>query len=171
MSELSFLAETEKQIEQLYQKGGAFLTTQYEESINTMTIGWGTIGFIWGKPVFMVAVRPSRYTFGLLEKSLEFTVTIPCNDDFRLSLDLCGSTSGRDHDKITAAGLTISKSIKITTPIIQGVAWQYECKVIYRHEMQQGEILHPQMKERLYNPVQGPLHVLYFGEILSNYLT
>ena len=28
---------------------------------NPMTIGWGTLGIIWGKPVFQVYVRPSRY--------------------------------------------------------------------------------------------------------------
>jgi len=36
---------------------------------NAMTIGWGTIGIIWGKPIFAVLVRPSRYTYGLIEET------------------------------------------------------------------------------------------------------
>ena len=27
---------------------------------NVMTIGWGTPGVIWGRPIFIVYVRPSR---------------------------------------------------------------------------------------------------------------
>ena len=30
---------------------------------NVMTIGWGTIGSIWARPVFIVLVRPSRYSY------------------------------------------------------------------------------------------------------------
>ena len=44
---------------------------------NAMTIGWGTVGVIWGKPIFVVLVRPSRYTYSLLEASDSFTVCVP----------------------------------------------------------------------------------------------
>ena len=39
---------------------GALLTVKSGEKVNAMTIGWGSIGFMWGKPVFMAMVRPSR---------------------------------------------------------------------------------------------------------------
>lgn len=38
-------------------KEGAFLTSKYNGKVNTMTIGWGSIGVIWRKPVFTVLVR------------------------------------------------------------------------------------------------------------------
>ena len=41
---------------------------------NAMTIGWGTIGVIWRKPIFTVLVRHSRYTYKLLEESDSFTI-------------------------------------------------------------------------------------------------
>ena len=44
---------------------GAFLTTAAGGRHNTMTIGWGALGNIWGKPVFTVMVRHSRYTHEL----------------------------------------------------------------------------------------------------------
>ena len=56
---------------------GLFLTVKSKEKINTMTIGWGSIGIIWGKPIFTVAVRNSRYTHSLIENSNNFTVSIP----------------------------------------------------------------------------------------------
>src|SRR5664280_2761340 len=43
---------------------------------NPMTIGWGTIGYIWGKWILTVLVRPSRFTFQLMESADEFTVNL-----------------------------------------------------------------------------------------------
>ena len=42
---------------------GAFLTVSVDDEVNTMTIGWATIGHMWRLDVFMVAVRDSRHTF------------------------------------------------------------------------------------------------------------
>ena len=53
---------------------GAFLTVRADGKLNTMTIGWATIGFVWKTEIFMVAVRDSRYTFQLMEKADNFTV-------------------------------------------------------------------------------------------------
>jgi len=42
---------------------------------NPMTIGWGTIGEICICPSLRL-VRPTRYTFGLMEKAKDFTVCV-----------------------------------------------------------------------------------------------
>ena len=55
----------------------AFLTTKSGNKINTMVIGWGTIGILWRLPVFNTVVRQNRFTYEQIEKSHEFTVTIP----------------------------------------------------------------------------------------------
>ena len=44
---------------------------------NFMTIGWGTLGIIWGLPIWVVLVRRSRYTFGCIEHSRCFSVNVP----------------------------------------------------------------------------------------------
>lgn len=77
---------------------GAFLTTAAGGRHNTMTIGWGALGNIWGKPVFTVMVRHSRYTHELIEAHNEFTVSFPLTAAFSKALGLCGSKSGRDMD-------------------------------------------------------------------------
>ena len=41
---------------------GILLTTKGQTGVNTMTIGWGTIGIEWGRPMFVAYVRESRYT-------------------------------------------------------------------------------------------------------------
>ena len=58
-------------------KQGAFLTAKVDDKVNTMTISWGSVGFMWGKPVFMALIRPQRYTNEFIEKSNSFTVSIP----------------------------------------------------------------------------------------------
>jgi len=41
-------------------KTGAFLTTKAGKDINTMTIGWMTIGQVWNEDVVTVCIRFSR---------------------------------------------------------------------------------------------------------------
>ena len=41
---------------------------------NAMTIGWGSIGYIWRRPFIQVVVRPTRYTYQFMEKYDSFTV-------------------------------------------------------------------------------------------------
>ena len=172
MIETPYNAHLETQIEQISKRGGAFLTVSCEEQLNTMTIGWGSFGFIWGKPIIMVAVRSSRHTYGILERSLEFSVTIPQQSEaFREALELCGSKSGRDLDKFAAAGLVAIPGKKIATPVISGAAWQYECIVVYKQEMNDLSILAPDIGDRLYHPQTNPWHTLYYGEVVASYST
>ena len=41
---------------------GILLTTKVADKVNSMTIGWGTIGIIWERPVFAAYVRQQRYS-------------------------------------------------------------------------------------------------------------
>ncbi|HEX3033068.1 MAG TPA: flavin reductase family protein [Bacillota bacterium] len=146
---------------------GAFLTSQAEGRVNSMTIGWGSVGFMWGKPVFMVMVRSSRYTHELLAKSTEFTVTIP-RGDLKEALKLCGTKSGRDMDKLAAAGLKTRAGSKTATPVLDCAGIHYECKIVYRQDMSE-EQMTAEVKDKWYG--SDPLHTLYFGEILASYET
>ena len=60
-------------------KGDGLLltTTRKDESVNVMTIGWGTIGIVWSLPMFLVMVRPSRLTYDFLQQTEQFTVNVP----------------------------------------------------------------------------------------------
>lgn len=144
---------------------GAFLTTAAKDKVNTMTIGWGNVGIIWGKPIFTALIRPSRYTYQLIEASGEFTVSLPTGD-MQPALSLCGSKSGRDMDKIAAAGLTTRPGKEVSVPIISGCGLHYECRVIYRQPMHPGG-LPAELEQKMY-PNQD-YHVMYFGEIVAVY--
>jgi flavin reductase (DIM6/NTAB) family NADH-FMN oxidoreductase RutF len=146
---------------------GAFLTVKAGQEINTMTIGWATIGFIWRKEIFMVAVRDSRHTFGLIEKSPDFTVTIPLDASAKDAVMFCGTKSGRDHDKFKECGLKPGKAKLVASPIIDIPGVHYECRIIYKSAMDSA-FLDPELN-KLY-PAKD-YHTLYFGEILACYET
>lgn len=145
---------------------GAFLTVQDNDKLNTMTIGWGTVGYIWRKPIFVVAVRYSRYTYLLLERSKEFTVSIPLNKDLKKELAVCGTKSGRDIDKFKELNLTPEPAKVINTPAIGECDLHYECKVVYQQAMEPALI-----NENVYKDCypKGDFHVLYYGEIVACY--
>ncbi|MBR0106509.1 MAG: flavin reductase family protein, partial [Lachnospiraceae bacterium] len=84
---------------------GIFLTTKAGEKVNSMVIGWGQVGRIWERPVFVAYVRDSRYTREMLDRNPEFTVNVPVNGMNRTAFEVCGMKSGRDMDKIAEAGL------------------------------------------------------------------
>ncbi len=72
---------------------------------NAMTISWGSLGVVWGKPFAQVFVRGSRYTYQFMEKAESFTLSV-FPEEHRKGLSWCGSHSGRTGDKLAAAGFT-----------------------------------------------------------------
>ncbi len=143
--------------------GGALLVAG--EKGNPMTIGWGTVGVIWGKPMFIVLVRPSRYTFGLIEQLAEFTVNVP-TDGLRKQVAYCGSKSGRDVDKVAECGFTMAKSRDVAVPYIEQCPIHYECRTVHRNNVINAA-LDPAIVSSFYDA--GDFHTLYYGEILGVY--
>jgi flavin reductase (DIM6/NTAB) family NADH-FMN oxidoreductase RutF len=162
MTDLDPMAVAQTAVENI--KKGAFLTVQAGDRLNTMTIGWATIGFCWQKPVFMVAVRDSRHTFGIIEDAADFTVSIPAGDMHKETL-FCGTKSGRDMDKFAACGLTIAPGRRVVSPIIDLPGLHYECRIVYKSAMDPAHLI-PDY-ESVYP--QKDYHTLYFGEILDCY--
>ena len=84
-------------------KSGVLITGKADDKVNSMTISWGMIGIEWGKPIFVTFIRENRFTRSLIEKTGEFTVSIPIDDSAKKILGFCGSKSGgslcseRDH--------------------------------------------------------------------------
>lgn len=75
------------------------------EHFNSCTIGWGSMGTIWQKPVITVYVHPARYTCDFMKDNGQFTVSF-FPEAYRHALGTLGSCSGRDCDKMAASGLT-----------------------------------------------------------------
>lgn len=144
---------------------GLFLVSGNMNNPNVMTIGWGTAGIIWGKPVFIVLVRPSRYSYGLIEKSGEFTVNVPYPEMEEI-VSFCGTVSGRNHNKFKEKNLTPLPGKKVKCPTIKESSIHYECRVVYKNDVIPKELF-PDIPPEYYP--EGDYHRVYFGEILAVY--
>lgn len=142
---------------------GVFLTTQGEKT-NTMVIGWGGVTVFWGKPVFIVPVRKSRYTYNQLDESGEFTVSIPLGQDLKDALSFCGSKSGSDYDKFKECNITPAPAKVLDTPIISECELHYECRVIYKQD-----IIPENLQKEIHDKWYPDYHTLFFGEIVACY--
>lgn len=151
---------------------GVLLTTKQAGKVNTMTIGWGTLGIEWGKPVFIAYVRKSRYTKQLLDESGEFTVNIPYGTVDKRILGFCGTKSGRDVDKVAALGLELEEPVRISVPGIKQLPLTLECRVLYRQQQDMKAI--PADIVNRYYPAddtgEQDVHTAYYGEILDAYV-
>lgn len=148
-------------------KKGILLTTKADGQVNTMTIGWGTLGIEWGRPVFVAYVRESRYTHEMLERCGEFTVNIPVESVDPKILGVCGTKSGRDMDKIRELNLTLEEPMNISVPGIKELPLTLECKILYRMEQTLDTI--PQDIIERYYP-NGDFHYAYYGQIVGAYI-
>ena len=153
---------------------GVLLTASAGGRANPMTIGWGTLGIEWGKQLFVAYVRSSRFTYGLIEKSGEFTVSVPVRTgekDYdrrvREILAVCGSKSGRDMDKVAELGLTLVEGEEVAAPAIRELPLTLECRVLHKSEQDESR-LPEDLRERYYS-TDAP-HTAYYAEIVSAYL-
>ncbi len=134
---------------------------------NAMAIGWGTVGVVWGRAMFVVLVRPSRHTYKLMEEIDDFTVNV-APPELKDAVTYCGTASGRDHDKLKEKKLTTSPGKKVKSPIIEECILHYECKVVHKNDVIKNELAKAIISE--FYP-EGDYHRIYFGEILATYAT
>ena len=165
MKRVDYMEVAEKAVTRI--KEGAFLTVKSDEAINTMTIGWATIGVVWKRPIMMVCVRLTRHTFPIIESADDFTVSIP-SSDMRDEIAFCGTKSGRDYDKHKECNLHLTDSQKVVTPIIKVRGLHYECKIVYKSAMDPAH-LDGACDASIYPKKDYP--TLYFGEIMDCYET
>lgn len=165
MKNISFNEVSEQFIKQLQK--GAFLTVKNKDEINTMTIAWGSIGFMWNRPMLTVMVRYSRHSYELIDQNNEFTVSVPAEGQLKEALGFCGTKSGRDFDKFKECGLTLVDNPHSETPFIKECDLHFACKTVYKQAMEPS-LLDPRIKEEKYT--NHDYHVLYYGEILGAYI-
>ena len=157
-----YLKETNKV---LGHEGLLLASADAQGNPNAMTIGWGIIGIIWTQPIFVVLVRPSRYTYDLIEITDDFTVNVP-TPELADKVLYFGTASGRDQDKFKAMRLTATPGKKVKSPIVEECTIHYECKVVHKND-----VIPDALADEIYNRSysQGDFHRIYFGEILAVY--
>ena len=141
-------------------KEWALVTAGTKEKFNSMTISWGGFGVLWFKNVATIYIRPTRYTYEFLEKNDYFTISF-YDEEYRKDLQIMGSKSGRDEDKI--------KLTKLTPKVIDDNKITYNeanktivCKKIYVQQLDK-EAVPNEIKEKTYSKEDA--HYMFVGEI------
>ena len=136
-----------------------------EKPTNAMAIGWGILGKVWGRPMWVVLVRPSRFTYKVIEETGDFTVNVP-GADLSKAVSYCGSHSGRDQNKLAELGLGVAAGREVGCGIIEACPINYECQVVGKSDIVP-EMLAEAVKREFY--AQGDYHRVYFGQVLAAY--
>ena len=142
-------------------KDWALLSAGTVEDHNAMTVSWGGMGTLWGKPVVTVYVRPNRHTYGYIEENELFTLSF-YPEQYRKALGVMGSKSGRDCDKDALAGLD---------PISAGESVSYRqaevtlvCRKLYFNDLVE-ENIPADILKTFYDP--EPIHRMYIAEVVD----
>ena len=137
-----------------------------QRGYNTMTASWGHLGSIWGHggglPTAVVYLRPQRYTKEFVDREELFTITV-FPEEYRKALGYLGSHSGRDGDKVAAAGLT---------PVFEGDYTYFAeakltlvCRKLYRGTIEPEGFMDQSFVDEYYP--NRDFHDLYIGQIIK----
>ena len=142
-------------------KDWMLITAARKELFNTMTGAWGGLGILWGKKVCFCVVRPTRHTYGFMEKADIYTLTF-LEEQYRDILTYCGTKSGRDVNKVAETGLTPAFSHDAV--YFAEARLVLVCKKIYYQDLMADHFLDPAINE--FYPLKD-YHRMYVGEITA----
>lgn len=140
----------------------ALVSAGNEEKSNTMTIGWGALGGMWGVDAAFVVIRYSRYTKEFVDANDYFSVAFfdgECKD----ALMTCGRTSGRDTDKWAASGLTPTYANGVPYPA--EAKRVFICRKMAAMDMPRESFIDDTIYDKWYS--DDDMHVMYIGEVVD----
>ena len=144
-------------------KEWALLTAGVEGDYNSMTVSWGGMGTMWGKPVLFLVVKPLRYTYEFITRHEELTLSF-YEEKHKKALGLFGSKSGRDTDKAKEAGFTPKM-------LPGGVTYEEAketliCKKLFMQQLDKAN--YPECALPFYTPEKGEAgHCLIIAEVTN----
>ena len=136
------------------------ITAGNGQSANTMTASWGGLGALWNKPVSFAFIRPTRYTYEFTEREDTYSLCF-FDESYRPALNLCGTVSGRDRDKIAEAGLTLRHDAD--APYFDEAQTVLICRKLHYQDIDPAGFIDPAIDGH-YN---GDYHRVYVGQVLQ----
>ena len=157
--------EFDEKIVDLFDRAwGLAMAGDSPEHCNAMTIGWGNIGVIWGKPATSVYIRESRYTKGFFDACDTFSVAF-LPDELHDKHKVFGTMSGRDVNKTELTGLT---PIMVDgTPLYEESALVFICRKVYADVLDHEHFVDETAYSRYYGgpSTEGDLHTMYIAYV------
>lgn len=134
------------------------------DKFNMMTVSWGAVGVIWGKPSVTAYIRQTRYTKEFVDSCDTFTLTF-LKDGNRDALNVLGSKSGRDMDKMKDSGLT---PIEVDGEVMfEEAELVLVCRKRFVQDMPKENFVNQETLDKWY--ADQNYHTMYIGEIVVAY--
>ena len=147
----------------LLDKDWMLVTAGNINNFNTMTASWGHMGIMWNLPVAIVWIRPQRYTYKFANRHNGYTLSF-FTGEYRNALQICGTKSGRDCNKVEEAGLT-PVGTERGNVIFEEARLVLECRKIYVDDLKKDRFILPEVAQKHYP--KGDFHRFYMGEIIN----
>jgi flavin reductase (DIM6/NTAB) family NADH-FMN oxidoreductase RutF len=151
-----------KNVFTLLNKDWMLISAGKGEGFNAMTASWGGFGVLWNHDVAFIFVRPTRYSFEILEKEKGFALSF-FSEKYRSALDYCGSHSGREGRKIESAGLT-TRVLESGMTVLEEASFCLSCRTLYSKDLDPDRFIDPSIIKHY--PIRD-FHRMYVGEIVE----
>lgn len=143
----------------------ALVTCGTVEKPNAITIAWTGI-VSTHPPMTYISVRPSRYSYEIIEQTGEFVINLTTTAMCR-QVDFCGVKSGRDLDKIKACGFHVTSAEGVSAPLLEESPLSLACVIKQKiplgsHNMFLAEIVSVAVEEK-YIDSKGKLNLQQSG--------
>ncbi|MCL2158227.1 MAG: flavin reductase [Oscillospiraceae bacterium] len=134
-----------------------------DQKTNTMTASWGFMGIMWNKPILNCVIRPVRYTYEFMEEADYYTISFFV-EQYRKALNILGTKSGRDADKIAESGLTPFEPEGFDGKVVSFLEAEtiFVCKKLYYQDIDPKNFIDPQIDKNYPNK---DYHRMYLGGI------
>lgn len=164
---MDFLTATDEVFNR-FDKQWAIATAGTIDDFDGCTIGWGSVGSLWGfirqaKKVVTIYVNPLRYTSEYLLKNDYFTVSF-FDKGYEKDLMTIGRKSGRDGDKFALTQFT--PQAHDHTVIFKEAALTLVCRKVYWEQFNPQHV-DPAIMKNIYERTNQPTHYQFIGEIVE----
>ena len=138
------------------------VTAGIKNKFNTLTASWGGLGVFWGKNTATIYIRESRFTKEFIDSNDTFTLSF-FNEDYKKSLNICGSVSGRDVNKVEKTNLT--PVFDDNSTYFAEAKMVMVCKKMYHTDLKLENFDESKYNETMY--ANGDYHTIYIAEIMQ----
>ncbi len=140
---------------------GIFVTCGLDTP-NIMVTHWGTVGKLWGRQVFTLPIRSTKYSYQIVTRTKSFALNVPIKD-MRTEISLCDTISGFKCNKFETLGLHPKRARSIESYVLGECGLIVECKLL---AMIPPETIIKQTDELFSS---GRPHTLFVGEPVNVY--
>lgn len=165
MKDFTNIAPTEitDNVFKMIDKDWMLVTAGSLNKFNTMTASWGQLGIMWNLPIAIAWIRPQRYTYGFANRHNGFTLSF-FTEEYRKALQICGTKSGRDCNKVEEAGLTPIETERGNV-IFEEARLVLECRKVYGDRLRKTKFVLPKISQKHYP--EKDFHRFFMGEIMN----